>query len=101
MGLLPNFLSDDPEIRKINASKAASKSAKFPATDGKKCIKFHTETERRIFLENNPKFKSGGRPYKRKDKTPAIWMNDGNKNRVIKQPEISDYLGRGWVRGRK
>jgi hypothetical protein len=64
-------------------------------------IKFHTETERRIFLENNPKFKSGGRPYKRKDKTPAIWMNDGNKNRVIKQPEISDYLGRGWVRGRK
>lgn len=100
-GLLPNFLSDDPEIRKKNASKAGSASPKFPVTDGNICKKFHTETERQAFLTENIEFRSGGRPYQRKDKTPGTWVNNGVKNAIVKYNVLDNYLETGWELGRK
>ena len=97
---LPNFISNDLEIRKVNASKNASLGPKFPVTDGKICKKLFSEKERKEFLEKNKNFKSGGRPYIRKNKEKGHWMNDGNINKVIKKSFVVEYEKKGWVRGR-
>lgn len=97
---LPYCISDDPETRKKNASKAAQKSAKFPVTDGIICKKFHTENERKEFLLKNPNFKSGGRPYQRKNKEKACWIHKGKESKQVKISLLEEYLRNGWEKGR-
>lgn len=92
---LPMFLSLDPEERKLNASKAAKKSGKFPVTDGVICKKLKSEEDRQIFLSKNPSFRSGGRPYKRKTKR----INNGVEERVVLLTELEKFLSDGWVIG--
>lgn len=97
---LPFFMSEDPDVRRQNAIKAAKMSPKFPVTNGVICKKLYTEEERNQFLLRNPSFKSGGRPYKRKDTEKRCWMNNGTSSMQIKISLINEYTSKGWVKGR-
>lgn len=97
---LPFFLSEEPNVRRQNAIRAAKMSPKFPVTDGIICKKFYTKEERNQFLSQNPNFKSGGRPYERKNKEKRCWMNNGITNTQIKISLIDKYTSEGWVKGR-
>jgi len=103
---LPYCISQDPEVRKRNASKAAKASSKFPVTDGIICKKFKTEDERKIFLSENKNFKSGGRPYKRKTAKKEIrtntrvWINKETTVTWVTPDKIDLLLEQGWKLGR-
>jgi hypothetical protein len=97
---LPMCLSLDPEERKINASKAAKHSGKFPVTDGVICKKLKSETERQQFLLENPSFKSGGRPYTRKaGKGKSKMINNGVNQKVVLFTDLDAFLSDGWELG--
>jgi hypothetical protein len=97
---LPYCTSRDPEIRKRNASKAAKVSAKFPVTDGVICKKLKTEEERKKFLSENPNFRSGGRPYERKNKEKSNWIHKDHENKMVKISALKEFLSKGWEMGR-
>ena len=97
---LPFCLSLDPEERKINASKAAKHSGKFPVTNGLICKKLKSEDERRQFLLENPSFKRGNKPYKRKNgKGSSKRINNGVVEKVVLLDDLKLFLSDGWVIG--
>lgn len=102
---LPNFLSEDPNIRRYNAIKAAKLGPKFPVTDGIKSIKLYSEEERQNFLKDNPSFKSGGRPYKKKNSKKKLppkrfWIHREGTVTWTTPDKISKFLDEGWKEGR-
>jgi hypothetical protein len=102
---LPYFIPSDPEERRQKAIKAAKATPKFPVTDGIICKKFHTKEDRNQFLKENPNFKSGMRPYQRKNpkKTSPntrFWINKEGVVKWVKPDKIDLWLQEGWKRGR-
>jgi hypothetical protein len=97
---LPFFLSEDPEVRKLNAKKANAAQPKKQVTNGVRTIKLHTDEDVHRFLLQNPEFRRGCH-YGGFPKTKGrIVMNRDGVNRMFVKEDVNDRLLDGWVIGK-
>jgi hypothetical protein len=97
---LPFFLSLDPEERIERAKHANSHSPKKQVTDGVVTYKLHTEDDVDAFIKENTSFRRGCH-YSSFPKTKdMICVNKDGINKMIKKEDESNYIERGWLRGK-